>query len=185
MVLMEIVTGRSVDGITQFEVTTNGVAAQVEVAIAHPQVVTAVGIILDGEGRHGRFVQDLEIRHGDLDISRLDVGIFIAALDHGARHLNDELAAQRTFIQTGTQFLAEYQLGDAVAIPQVDKGDGPEFPDGLYPSCEGGLLADMGDAEFSAGMFSVHGCRDCKGGRHAVTAAPRRYAMTACSLHAG
>ena len=52
-------------------------AAQVEVAVLHAQVVAAVGIVFDGEGRHFGGVEYLHGRHLDLDVAGGAVGVLL------------------------------------------------------------------------------------------------------------
>ena len=52
-------------------------------------------------------------------------------------------------------------LGDAVAVPQVDEGHGAEVPHFLHPSGQGDGLVDVAGPEAAAGMGSVHGDMLC------------------------
>ena len=51
-----------------------------------------------------------------------------------------------------------YKLGDAVAVAKVHEGHSSELSALLYPSGQGHCLACIFDAEFSAGVCSVHMC---------------------------
>ena len=45
---------------TQFEILAHGIAAQVEIAVFHANVVAAVGIVLDGERGSDTLAQHIQ-----------------------------------------------------------------------------------------------------------------------------
>ena len=55
---VEVLPGFNPDAVPQEEVVLNGLPAQIEVAVLHPQIVPAIGVIFDGEGRRFRGIQD-------------------------------------------------------------------------------------------------------------------------------
>ena len=156
MMLMEVVSGRTVDGVPQFDIPLQDIPAQVQIAIAHPEIVAAVGIVLDREWRDGGTVQNPESLHADFDIPRMDIWIPVAAFHNGAGHLNDKLPAQGLLIKLCRKAFCEDELCDPVTVPQVYKSDRAEFPDRLHPTGKGRILSGMGYPEFAAGVFSVH-----------------------------
>src|SRR6185312_7703741 len=155
-ILMQIRTGRQVNGIPQLEVLFHLRPAQVQVTVFHPQIVSSVRIVLYRKWRGNGLVQDRKGPDLDLDIARWQLGILAGAFSNLSFHLYDEFPAQRLDIQLFIQFLTEQQLGDPIAVTQIDKTDAAEFPDGLYPSCQRNRSPDLGASQFSASVCSIH-----------------------------
>lgn len=112
--------------------------AQVEVAVFHTQVVAAVRLLLDREGRNVRAVEDHERIGRDLDLARGQLGILRLAFDDAARHLQDEFAAQFGGRPAGLfgRVLLDDDLRQAVAVAQVDEGHGAQVAHLLHPAGE-------------------------------------------------
>ena len=131
----------------QLKVAAHGCAAQVEVAVFHTEVIAAVALVFDGEGRGLCGIQHMELRCNNLDIASRHVGVFVRALVDGARDLNDEFAAE--FVGLFTEFLIrgflEDNLGDAVAVANVNKGHAAHLASALHPSSQRHFLACIGE----------------------------------------
>ena len=132
--------------------------AQVEVAVFHAQVVAAVRLLLDREGRNVRAVEDHERIGRDLDLARGQLGILRLAFDDAARHLQDEFAAQFGGRPAGLfgRVLLDDDLRQAVAVAQVDEGHGAQVAHLLHPAGERHRLADVRGTQRTACMGSVH-----------------------------
>ena len=145
--------------VAQDEVALQRRTAQVEVAVLHPQVVTAVRDLLDGEGRGQRLVEDVDLLGRHLDVARRHLGVLRRTLDDAARDLDDELASQTggRLACLGRGVLLDDNLRDAVAVAQVDEGHRPEVSHFLHPPCQGDALVDVFDSQGAARMGSVHG----------------------------
>ena len=132
--------------------------AQVEVAVFHTQVVAAVRLLLDREGRNVRAVEDHERIGRDLDLARGQLGILRLAFDDAARHLQDEFAAQFGGRPAGLfgRVLLDDDLRQAVAVAQVDEGHGAQVAHLLHPAGERHRLADVRGTQRTACMGSVH-----------------------------
>ena len=149
--------------VAQNHVALQGRTPQVEVAVLHAQVVAAVRDLFDGEGGHFGFVQDGHLLGRDLDVARRHFGVFRLPLDDFADDLDDPFAAHAAdrFARLGGGVFLDDDLGDAVAVPQVDEGHGAEVPHFLHPSGQGDGLVDVAGPEAAAGMGSVHGDMLC------------------------
>ena len=131
--------------VTQDHVTLQGRAPQVEVAVFHPEVVAAVRDLLDGEGRYFGVVQYGDLFGRDLDVAGVHLRVLRLALDYFADDLDDPLAAhfRSRFARLGRGVLLDDDLGDAVAVPQVDEGHGAEVSHFLHPAGQGDGLVDI------------------------------------------
>ena len=78
---------------TQFEIYTDNVPAQIQITVFHPQVVTAVRLVFDGEGRgHGR-IQNVQFGNDQFDLARGDMGVLARTFFDGTRYLNNIFAS--------------------------------------------------------------------------------------------
>src|SRR5690606_6930380 len=109
-----------------------GGAAQVEVAVFHAQVLAAIGVFLDGEGRGGRVIEDGQLIGEDFDLAGGQLEVLRVALDHLAADLQHAFAADAfelgEHLRRGATFLKD-GLGYAVPVAQDDPGYGPFFAD--------------------------------------------------------
>ena len=60
----------------QLEVAADCSAAQIEITIAHAQVIAAIGVVFDGEGRHLTGVEHTQLVSYNLDIAGGDMVVF-------------------------------------------------------------------------------------------------------------
>ena len=134
---MQEISSRSVNGIAEFQVPFDSIPAKVKVPVFHPNIIATIGVILNGKRRNGRFVQNSECSDFNLNLTRWNGQVLVASLNHIALGLQYKFPAQGIFIQLLVETFIENQLGDAVAIAKVNKGNGTEFPDGLHPSSQG------------------------------------------------
>ena len=127
------------------QVALHGVAAQVEVAIFHTQVVAAVGIILNGKRWCFGCIQHLEARYANFYVAGFTIRVFAGPFAHGTAGLNDEFAAEFAcaFAQFGIVVHIEHQLGNAVAVAQVDEGKAAQVAADGYPAGQGHFFIDI------------------------------------------
>jgi len=113
-----------------------GLSAQVEVAVFQSELLAAVGLVFDGERWGGRGAEHLDALGHQLDVACGQVGIFAASLADASAYLDDALAHQGAgmLAQGGVQVEVEVELGDAVAVAQVDEGHAAEVADALDPA---------------------------------------------------
>ena len=142
----------------QLQIAAHSVAAQVQIAIFHAQVVAAVAHILDGEGWGDARAEHFEGAGNDFDVARGHFGILVRAFGNRAHYLNHKFAAQlvRLVAQLGIHLVIKHDLREAIAVTQVHKGHAAHFAGALHPSGEGNALAHIVQAEFSACFRSVH-----------------------------
>ena len=133
-------------------------AAQVEIAIAGADILAAIRLVLDGEGRGHRRVEYAEVRKPDLDVARRQFGVLaLAFLDH-ARGLDDELTAQggHRLADLRVGRIVHAQLRDAVAVADVNETHTAHPAAFLYPSRQGHGLTHVAETKFTTSMCPVH-----------------------------
>ena len=112
--------------------------------IANPNCTTIMMVVV---------LQPLEnISH----IKRIHIASYQSA--SGAGGLYHKLPAQRgcAFLESGVCRALDHELGDSIAVAQVNKCHSSQFSGLLYPAGQGHLAAGVFNAEFSASVCSVH-----------------------------
>ena len=144
--------------VAQLEILAHGGAANVEVAVFHADVVSAVGIVFDGE-RGGETRREHRERGDDyLDVARVHIRVFALPLAHTALDLNAVFAAQLVglFTECPVVGFVEHELCDAVTVAQVDERHAAHLARTLNPAGQGHFRAGVGEAQLSACLCSVH-----------------------------
>ena len=142
----------------EHEVALNGLAAQVEVAELHAQIVATIGVIFNSKRRGLAGIQDVESGNFDFDVPGGHLGVFgFADFDKTCR-LDDEFPAEFPSAQTERliRIHIEGQLGQAVTVSDVDKGHSAQVAGALNPTAQGDGLACVFGAQFAASMRSMH-----------------------------
>ena len=144
--------------VAQFQVLAHSRAAQVEVAVFHAYIVASVRIVLDGKGRGERRIEHVQRGNDDFDIARRQVGVLAEAFVHSTGCLYDIFTSQvvGAVAKVGVRLLVEHELGNAIAVAQVDEGHAAHLASALHPSGQRDLLVYIFYAEFSAGVGSIH-----------------------------
>ncbi len=108
---------------TQLKVLADSRAAKVQITVAHAEVVTAIGVIFDGEGWGGALVENDKGRGDDLNLTRGDVLVLALALADGAGHLNDVFTAELgcRVVEGGVGLRVEDDLCDAITVADVNE----------------------------------------------------------------
>ena len=72
--------------------------------------------------------------------------------------MQHKLTAKWCFVEMFIEAFAQHQLGDAITVSKIDKGNGgAKLAHGLHPASQGYGLTDVVCAELAAGMGTVHG----------------------------
>ena len=135
--------------------------AEVEVAILQAQLLVGLGPV-HLEGRRGRGVVEHQLGGPDLDRAGLELGVLLAGKPGGDDPLDPDhvLVAElaRSGLQLGAGVGLEDDLGDPVAVAQVDEDQPAEIAPGVHPAVEHNGLPDMVLRQFAAGMspFQQH-----------------------------
>ena len=142
----------------QLQILPYGIASQIQVAIFHTDVITSVRIVLDGERGCLGGIEYVQLRHNDFNVPRGHIGVLAITLVDDAFYLNHILAPKviSLFAEVGVHFFIEHQLGNAVAVTKVDESHTSHLAASLNPSGQRHLFIDIGDAQLSAGVCSVH-----------------------------
>src|SRR5262249_15158912 len=160
---VEIIANYLVHSVAQDERALERRAAQVEITILQPQVF--IGQLIGGEFRHGEgrrraAVEDLHLVCPDLDLARTKLGVLLAGkpMNDGPFDGDDPFAAQ--LARGVEQFLAalrlENDLGDAVAVAEIDEHEQILIAAGVDPPVENDGFADVGFAQLAAGVSPPH-----------------------------
>ena len=144
--------------VTQHQRVLQRIAAQVQVPVFHADILSAVALVFDGEGRGDALVEDVDGVHLDFDVARIHLRVLALALQDFAGSLDDEFPSQRSggFHQLGGGVGLHHQLRDAIAVAQVDEGHSSQFTGLLDPSGQRYLPAFVRNAEFPACVCTVH-----------------------------
>ena len=134
------------------------IAPEVEITVFCAQVLAAVALVFDREGRGEALVEDVDAGYADFYVTGRHLGVLAAALDNFALHLDHIFASEGgcSFHKLGGSVRFHNQLGNAVAVAQVDECHAAEFTGALHPPGKGHSLSYITNAEFSAGIRSVH-----------------------------
>ena len=131
--------------------------AQVEVAISEPELLVGLGPV-HLERRRGRGVVDDQVLDADLDGTGLEPGVLLAGQAGGDRafHADHVLVAQLAGagLELGAGLGLEDDLGDAVAVAQVDEDQAAEVAPGVHPAVQDDGISHVVYRQFTAGMRS-------------------------------
>ena len=132
----------------QFKIGTHVFAAQVEVAVLHPQVVAAVRVVLNGERWSLGGIEYRKFCHDYLNVARRHLGVLVVSFVDLSSHLYHVLTTEfiGCITKCSIRFFVEYQLCDAVTVTQIDKRHSAHFADALDPSSQGDFGTYVADA---------------------------------------
>ena len=140
-------------------------AAQIEEAVAQPDVLGIFGL---AEHRERQFVRGglhLDLLGDDLDRAGGEIGIgrFRAARHHGAGHGDDGFGPQGVEQRQRRALRLGDDLGDAVMIAQIDEQHAAVITLAVDPAGQANGLADGARVERGAivGSVGVHGRLPC------------------------
>ena len=155
---VEKVTDEDGHLVTQLQVSSHALAAQVQITVLHTDVVAAVGLVLDGERRRQAFAQDVQILGQNLDVARGHLRVLALTLADGAFHLHAELAAEAVGLGTelGIGRLVEYNLCDTIAVANVDKRHAAHLTGALHPAGQRHFLTGILEPKLSTSISPIH-----------------------------
>ena len=135
-------------------------AAQVQIAIAQSRVFMGIDLVFDEEGRVFGTIQNLELEDLDLNLSCRDLFILHPlrpGLDlsmDGQHPLSAEFLAQ--LMDLGINFRIEDDLGDSLAVSEIDKDQSTMIAPRGDPAHEDDFFADVAFRERAAGVCPLH-----------------------------
>jgi hypothetical protein len=142
-ILVQVVSGRSVYGIPEFQVLSQLIAAQIKISELHAQVVPTISVVLYSKGWSVGLIEYCKFSNDNLNFACRDVVIFITSFLDRSSNLDDKFSAERDLVQLIVELFTNYQLGDSIPVAQVDECYASEFSNGLYPSGKGHFLAGI------------------------------------------
>ena len=155
---VEVIPSSGGDLVPSADVAVQALAAEVEVTVFHPQILIGK-LAVELEGQHVGFVQDGESGGDDLHLARADFAIFRAfeAGGHFALNLEDIFVTQVVTFggELRVLFRTEDNLGEALAVAEVDEDDATVVACRIHPSAELDALPDVGLADFVAMVGAV------------------------------
>src|SRR5690606_18120830 len=149
--------------VTHLEVAQHFRTAQVHVTVGEAEVfvdLVAAGVVERERGRVGDVVNG---QAGGIDLDRaggqVGVGGAFGAGDDRAGDGDDGLGfhVRGAGGELGVVLRVELDLGDALAVAQVDKEDAAVVADGVHPAFEGDGRAEVGGGELGTVMGALHG----------------------------
>jgi hypothetical protein len=151
--LRERAAHRLGEPVAQLEVALERRTAQVVQAVAQPDRLLGVALLLDREGRRRRRVEDPQLGRHQLHAAARQLavhGLRRAPLEDAA-HGQHELAAQLRGALVGARrgVGPEHHLYEAAAVAQVDEDDAAVVAAALDPAREDQLAADEGFANLA------------------------------------
>ena len=143
---------------TQLQILAHAGTTQVQVAVLHPQVIPAICLIFDGEGRRNSRIEDIQFGNNQFDIARRQMRVLARALAHRARYLYHIFAPQliRLFAEFSIILLIENKLGDAVAVAQIYERHSTHLARLLNPPGQGYNKPFIGQPQVSTSSCSIH-----------------------------
>ncbi len=129
-------------------------------------LLLGVDLVLDLERRRLALVEDGGLFDEELDRARRQVGVALglllavlrlvhAAVAHLAAHADHPLGAQLVGEAVDLGLRVEDELGDSVAVAEIDEEEAAHVAAALHPAEEHGLLADVSFAQGAAGVGSL------------------------------
>ena len=136
--------------------------AEIEEPVGQPQLLVGLGSVHLERGCRRGVVND-QVAGPHLDRARLELEVFLARQPGGDGPFDTDnvlvakLTGARLKIRSGVRL--EDDLGEAVAVAQVDEDQAAEIAPGVDPAVERNSLPDMILGQFAAGMspFQKHG----------------------------
>ncbi len=143
---------------TQFQVSTYRVAAQVQVAIFHTYIISPIRIILYCKWRRLRFTKHRHLLHQYLNITCIYMCILITTLSHFTHYLNHILTTQfiSLITQRSIRFLVKYQLRNTISITQIHKSHPPHLPSALHPTRQSHFCIHICNSQITTSSISIH-----------------------------
>ena len=79
---------------TQFQVLANSIAAKVEVAVFHADVIATISLVFNGEWRRHTLAENVQLGSHNLNVASRHLGVLRLALTHSTLHLNTVLTTK-------------------------------------------------------------------------------------------
>jgi hypothetical protein len=145
-------------------------AAQVQVAVLEPDLLTDLAVAVDRERQRRRLRQHGERGDGDLDGAGGQLGVVVAvrAQHDLAGDLHAELGAQAVG-PLGHLALAEHDLGRSGGVAEVDEDHAAVITAAGHPPGEGHGLSGVLGTQAAGGVGTHHGARLSGHPRHPAT----------------
>ena len=145
---------------TEFEGSLKRASPQVKITVFGPEVFSAVALVLNGERRSYRIVEDVYPVKFYLDVSGRHLRVLALPFADYALGLDDELPSKRIeHLQNfRVRIVVCHQLSDAVTVSKVHKVEASHLSNSLNPSGQSHLLSCIAEPKLSASICPVHIC---------------------------
>ena len=143
---------------SQFEIFTHHRASQIQIAILHTDIITAIALLLNRKRRSKRLIDDIELLHYNLNITRREVLVFRITLSHHTCSLNDIFASKSgsSLLELIARLLIESKLSDTISVTQIYKRQGAEIVNALHPPGESDRLALISESQLATCLTTIH-----------------------------
>ncbi len=140
----------------QADVRLQARTAQVEVAVAQPDVLRHRAVLGDLKRRRLRFVEQTNLagQHFHFAGRQLRIHRLVSATLHVAGDADDKLRAESLGDGHQRVVFADHHLRDAGAVANIEKRDAAEVADAVHPAKQHDVGADVGGTERATGMRS-------------------------------
>jgi hypothetical protein len=174
--LVEVRAQRHRDAVPQDQVLLHARPPQVEVAVAQARLLGHRRLVGDRERRRLRLVEDADLACGHLDLARGELrvdrlgGAPLDAAEDGDDVLGPDAAGD---LEDAARTGARHDLGEPVAVAQVEEDERPEIPHPVDPAEEHDVAPDILRPERAARVGPAQiAQRLPHPGRHRPSAAP-------------
>ena len=139
------------------DVLVDALTAEVEEAIAQPDVLGILGVAEDRKRQFGGLAQHLDVGREDLDEAGGEIGVLGAgrARAHLAVHPDHPLRAHLLGRLEGGRIRVCHHLGHAVMVAQVDEQQTTMVTDAVNPAGNADFLPGVVGAELATGVATV------------------------------
>ena len=143
--------------VTKHEGILERVSSQIQISVFRSDVITSVALVLDGERRGNRLVQDMDCIEFNLDLTCIHLRVLALTLDNLALYLNDEFTSERVCsLDQFSRCVCTYdQLSNSVAVTEVNESHSAQFSGSLHPTGKHHFFAGVSQTELAASVCSV------------------------------
>jgi len=130
----------------EYDIVFDTVPAKIEIAVFHPQLLSAIGILLDSKWRYLTAIENLHLPDLDLDLSCRNFKVLVASLPNLSKGLDDIFPSKlsRLTAECSVSLHIEHELCNAVPVAEIHKCHSSKIPRSLNPAAKGDLSARIG-----------------------------------------
>ncbi len=142
----------------QLQILAYGITSKIEIAILHTDIVPAIALVLNCEGRCETLVQHIKLGYVNLYLTCWQIYILAIAFCHHTGGLHNVLTTQllSLLLQPSRTVLIKGQLSNTIAVAQIDKSQRSQVVNTLHPTSQGNSLTYISQTQLTTRIRSVH-----------------------------